>query len=121
MFALAGCGGSGGSAVSNSPFAGRWVGTFSVPSTADSGAFSASIATNGTLTATTHDNAANADGTVSGTIDNGGSFSGTSQYPGQPKSDLTGTFVKSGNTLTGDLTQSFNGNSVGLTVTMTKQ
>lgn len=111
-FLLVGCGGGGGggSEVSNSPFAGQWRGTWASPSTDDAGTATITVATNGAMTGTMHNNRTGNDGTMNATAKNSGSVSGKAQYPGSDPIGLSGTVTINGSGhLIGNLTQSISG------------
>lgn len=98
------CGGGGGGAAS--PFAGNFIGTWDAPGIPDNGTANVTVATNGTLNGSVHDNGTNANGVVSGTIANNGTVNGAVQYPGQQPSSLVGTLTLNvQNHLVGTLTQ----------------
>lgn len=116
---LAGCGGSGGSSTP-SPFAGTWDGPF--PPGGDQGTLSLTIGTDGTTNGTSVDQTYNLTGTIRGSISNTGVFSGTVQYPGYQAASLNGVLsITAGGQLTGNYTESLQGQQVNGTITLTKQ
>lgn len=124
LFLLSGCGGGGGGGGSSlpSPFAGTWVGTWDAPSLSDDGTASITVATNGKVTGTTHDNGTDEDGTLSGSINNSGVFSGKAVYAGSPAINLNGTLgINGSGHLTGNVTQSQGSFSAPLTFDLIKQ
>lgn len=113
-----GCGGGG--VTTPSPFAGTYNGTWSSTALNDSGTVSVTVLSDGDATGSLTDTGQGVGGGVLlGHVDNNGSFSGTSQYPGQAKTTMTGALSLVGNTLTGNMIQSMGGNNYAVTFTMT--
>lgn len=127
MVGLAACGSEEsakkGSASGNSPFVGQWSGTWSSPALGQTGTSTLTIGLDGSATGTTHSNQTGANGAIAGWVADGGSFSGTSQYTGEPAFKLTGTLVLSGggSTLVGNMMQVIGGASYAGTFTYQKQ
>lgn len=119
---IVGCGGSGGTGITNSPFAGSYAGTWDSPATGQSGTAAISIATNGRVTgSTTITSGGSGTGSVTGVIQNTGQISGSIQYPGEPKSTFSGTLSADPNgNLTGVLIQRINGVDYPVTFALTK-
>ena len=84
-------------------YAGSYVGTYTVPSAGDSGTMSWTVTTTGAVTGTMHDTSLASNGTIVGTIDNAGVFSGTYTMPGSTWTS-NGTMTLSGTSFTGSLT-----------------
>ena len=117
---VVGCGGSG--AHSTSPFIGTYAGTWVAPSLNDNGTAILTIASDGSLTGTLHDDVSLSDATVSGTLSSSGVTHATVVYAGPATSTLTGTVaLGSQGQLSGNLIQTEGGNSVGVTFALVKQ
>jgi hypothetical protein len=105
---LVGCGGGSGSGVNNTrSFTGKYGGTFAgtVNGMVDNGTLTGTVASDGSLTGMSHSNAANADGTVTGTISTAGVVASTFVYPGATYT-ASGTISKtSAGHLIGTLTE----------------
>ncbi len=119
-FAVTGCGGGGGGSstpATSSPFAGNYVGTFST-SNSQSGTLNVTVATNGTLTGSGHNNTIGQDETASGSVTNAGAANVTFTYPSFSAS-VSGTvaFASNGH-LDGTLAQSSGGS---VTIDLVKQ
>lgn len=120
IIVAAGCGG-GGTSVPN-PLAGSYIGTWDAPSVPDTGTANATLSASNVLAATTHDNGGNVDGTINGTVSATGVVSATVHYSGTPDAHLSGVVSLNGsNHLVGNLTESVNGNSFGVTFDLVKQ
>ncbi len=120
--ALAGCGGGGGNdnstpTITNSPFAGNYIGTFST-SNSQSGTLNVTAGADGTLTGSGYNNTTAQDETLTGSVTNAGGANVTFKYPAFTAS-ATGTiaFASSGH-LDGTLTQSSGGS---VTINLVKQ
>ncbi len=119
---LAGCGGGGGnndssSTPTNSPFAGNYVGTFNTTNP-QSGTLNVTVATNGTLTGSGHNNTSGQDETVSGSINNAGTVNVTFTYPTFSASASGIVAATSNGHIAGTLTQSGGGS---VTIDLVKQ
>jgi len=123
LFVVMGCGGGGGSDNSTpSPFAGRWRGNWNSAALSQNGTADVTIATNGALTGTIHNNQSGSNGTVSGSISNSGQVSGTAQYPGQQATSISGTMTINGQGhLVGNLVQRINNTNYDVSFDLTKQ
>lgn len=122
LFLIAGCGGSGGTGITNSPFAGSYAGTWDSPSTGTSGTVAATIATNGKVTGSTTVTSGGA-GTcaLTAVIQNTGVVSGSTQCPGEPKHPLSGTLTAGGGgSLTGVLISRIDGVDYPITFALTR-
>ena len=122
IFAQAGCGGGGGndnssSTPTNSPFAGSYIGTFNTTNP-QSGTLNVTVATNGTLTGSGHNNTVGQDETISGTITNVGAVNVTFTYPTFSASASGTVAVASNGHLAGTFTQSGGGS---VTIDLVKQ
>lgn len=116
-----GCGGGGGSSTP-SPFQGTWIGTWDSPSAGANGTANITIALNGQVTGTVHDNVANADGTVTGSISNSGNVNAQVQYPPNPSNQLTGALsIAQNGHLTGNLIQHVGQSDFGVSFDLTPQ
>lgn len=78
---MSGCGGSMGSAIMPSPFAGQWTGAWSNSANGQNGTMNVTIGTNGTLTGTVNNATQQAPGTVDGTVRSTGQMNVTLRYP----------------------------------------
>ena len=122
IFALAGCGGGGGndnnsSTPTNSPFVGNYIGTFNTTNP-QSGTLNVTVATNGMLTGSGHNNTVGQNETISGSITNVGAVNVNFTYPTFSASASGTVAVASNGHLAGTLTQS-GGSSV--TIDLVKQ
>ena len=121
-FALAGCGGGGGNdnsspTTTNSPFAGTYVGTFRTTNP-QSGTLNVTVASNGTLTGSGHNDTIGQNETISGSVTNAGATSVTFTYPTFSASANGTVAVASNGHLDGTLTQSSGGS---VTIDLVKQ
>ncbi|RYG28767.1 hypothetical protein EON81_27945 [bacterium] len=114
-----GGGGGGGTGITNSTYAGSFAGNFDAGE-AGNGTVSVTVATDGTVNGSLHSVTSGTNGTLQGTVQNNGHFTGTSKYPGQSASTLSGTLVRTGSGITGNLTQVFEGDSFGVSFTLTE-
>ncbi|HVT13833.1 MAG TPA: hypothetical protein VHE55_16340 [Fimbriimonadaceae bacterium] len=103
LLALSGCGGSG----ILSPFTGTWDGTWAQTSPSDNGTAGFIVLPSGSLSGSMHDNNANVDYTISGTINDAGFVTATITPSGGSGQSMTGTLAFNGsNQLLGNLTVS---------------
>lgn len=120
---VAGCGGTGtGTGITNSVFAGTYVGTWTNTLSAN-GPGTITVAADGTFAGTLHDNVSSTDNTVDAVIDNAGNVNGSIVIPGPTVYSFAGTLALNGsNQLTGTLNETNGGTLVTtVTVTLTKQ
>lgn len=121
---IVGCGGGGGGAVAVTPstFAGSWAGTWTSASLGQNGTSTITVASDGTVAGTVHNNTSNSNGTIAGSIDNSGNVTGSAQYPGQAATSLSGTLTLNGQGhLAGNLIQNVGGTNHGITYDLIKQ
>ncbi|HWA83607.1 MAG TPA: hypothetical protein VG820_09250 [Fimbriimonadaceae bacterium] len=101
LLTLSGCGGSG----IFSPFTGTWDGTWAQTSPADTGTAGFIVLPSGSLSGSMHDNNANVDYTISGTINDAGLVTATITPSGGSGQSMSGTLAFNGsNQLLGTLT-----------------
>ena len=121
-FVLGGCGGASGTGITNSPFAGNYSGTWSNTTSGANGPATITVTTSGVFTGTFHDNVTSTDESVDAVIDNLGNVSGSIVVPGPTVLTLTGPLGFVSPNLTGTLTETSSGTTVGsLPVSLTKQ
>jgi len=122
IFVVFGCGGGGSDNSTPSPFAGRWLGNWNSAALSQNGTADVTIATNGALTGTIHNNQSGSNGTESGSISNAGQVSGTAQYPGQQATSISGTMTINGQGhLVGNLVQRINNTNYDVSSDLVKQ
>lgn len=115
-FALAGCGGSGGTP---SPFIGNYSGTYTSPQAPNTtGNLTLAITSSGSLTGTASD-PIDGNGTLSGNISNSGQLTGTVKT-GQGTSNFTGTAALTGGTLSGTINETVQGQAIQINFTVGK-
>jgi hypothetical protein len=122
-FALVGCGGGGATTVANSPFAGTYIGTFTV-SDGEAGTANLTAATNGTIAGTIHNTTLVADGSISGNIQNNGTVSGAYQYTNEPAVGFSGTWALTNQQpphLTGTVTSTVGNQTLSSTYDLVRQ
>ena len=114
-FVLSSCGGS--AVTAPSPFQGTFAGNWT--STGDVGTATLTVTPGGGVTGNEVDTTINKPGTLTGSLNNNGTFSGTVTPQGANPVNASGTFQISGdsNTLSGSITY----NSVNYTYTLTRQ
>jgi hypothetical protein len=115
---LAGCGGSG-SGVTNSPFAGRWVGTYTTD-TGNNGTADITVASSGAVTGSGRNISLAVNFNLAGSINNSGNITGT--VSGGLSGTLNGTLTISGVTghLTGTVIQRISGTDIACTFDLTR-
>ena len=117
-FALSGCGGGG---LLN-PFVATYNGTWSQSSPSDTGTMQIVVFPGGSLSGSLHDNGANVDYTVAGSISDAGAFTAAIQPSGGATSQLNGTLTFDiQNHLSGTLTNSPAGAVTTISVNLTPQ
>ena len=90
---FAGCGGAGMDGMHRSSFLGQWGGTWDSPSAGANGTVDLTIDANGRVAGTLHDNAANSDATLSGTIARDGGMNAEARFVGQQPCSLNGLMM----------------------------
>lgn len=101
LLAISGCGGTG----ILSPFTGTYNGTWAQSSPSDTGSAAFIVLPSGSLSGTMHDNGANVDYTISGSINDAGVVTSTITPSGGPGTSMNGTLGFNGtNQLVGNLT-----------------
>lgn len=122
--ALTGCGGGGGidnssPVVTNSPFAGNYVGTFTT-SNSQSGTVNVTVATNGGFTGSGYNSTIGQSETNSGSITNAGILTASFAYPSTAATVSGAVAFASNGHLDGTLTQPGGGNG-SVTIDLVKQ
>jgi len=108
-FGTFGCGGSSSGTVTTSPYLGSYSGTFTT-SKGQTGTAEFSVASNGDVSGTLHNNTTGQTGTINGSVDSSGNVNITSTYSSGSTKD-TGTVSINPTTriLSGTLTEYMNG------------
>lgn len=109
--ALVGCGGGGGGSAADSPFVGRWVGTWEADNDSIGRTADFIISLNGSVTGTIHDSGENATANISGKISNAGIARFNMWEVNATSGVVVGTFVIQEN---GHLTGSLSNEKIGV-------
>jgi hypothetical protein len=107
-----GCGGSGTTAITDSPFEGSWSGAFTIPANSNVGTASVSIDETGAVTGTARNTTTSSNFTITANIANSGAITGT--LGGSFIGSITGNWSISpvNGHLVGSIFQDFSGTMV---------
>ncbi|MCA1596125.1 MAG: hypothetical protein LC772_06840 [Chloroflexi bacterium] len=119
---LWGCGGGGSTpAITNSPFAGHYVGTFNDTTAGQSGTLNITVAADGTIAGTSDNTTAGVNSTITGSVSNAGTDTLVFTFPGgQETASGTVAFDSQGH-LAGNESLRYNGNTDSATFNLVRQ